>query len=54
MWKYWFGIVLSFFVAVLPFLGFPRGMKDTFYVLCGIVLVAIFFMLSKDKVNSER
>ncbi len=54
MWKYWFGIVLSLFVALLPFLGFPRSMKDIFYVLCGIALVAIFFMLSKDRVRGEK
>ncbi|MBI3633469.1 MAG: hypothetical protein HY226_04215 [Candidatus Vogelbacteria bacterium] len=54
MWKYWFGIVLSVLVALMPFLGFPRGMKDIMYMLFGIILIVIFFSISKDKVRAER
>ncbi len=54
MWKSWFGVSLSIFVALLPFLGFPRGMKDLFYILSGVLLAIIFFMLAHDKSNSEK
>ncbi len=50
MWKNWFGVMLSLWVTLLPFLGFPRGMKDIFYVLTGIVLIAIFFTIANDRV----
>ena len=54
MWKNWFGAMLSLWVLLLPFLGFPRGMKDIFYVLSGVILIIIFFMLAHDKVESEK
>ncbi|MDO8493187.1 MAG: hypothetical protein Q7S19_01435 [bacterium] len=52
-WKSWFGVLLSLGVALMPFLGFPRGLKDIFYTLAGIVLAAVFFMLSYDKADSD-
>ncbi len=53
-WKSWFGVLLSLWVALLPSLGFPRGMKDIFYTISGLVLMVIFFMLAHDKTKAER
>lgn len=50
-WKNWFGVLLSLWVAILPYLGFPRGLKDTFYLISGLILAIIFFMLAYDKAN---
>jgi hypothetical protein len=49
MWKNWLGAIISLFVALLPFLGFPRSLKDILYMLSGLILIAIFFMLASDR-----
>ncbi len=54
MWKSWFGVLLSLWVALLPLMGFPRGMKDVFYTFSGLALLAIFFMLAHDKTNADK
>ena len=54
MWKNWFGILLSLGVALMPFLGFPKDMKDIFYTVSGLTMLIIFFMFAGDRANTEQ
>ncbi|MCK5096434.1 MAG: hypothetical protein KAR24_03710 [Candidatus Pacebacteria bacterium] len=46
MTKKTLAILLSFLVAVMPFLGFPGSFKTYFYVFAGIVLMALIELIS--------
>ncbi len=54
MWKNWFGFVFSLALALMPYLGFPREMKDIFYTIAGILFAILFFMLAKDRTEASQ
>ncbi len=47
-------IVLGFFVSVLPILGFPQSWRDILYILCGLGIACIGFLLRADHLRSEH
>lgn len=51
-------IILGFFVALVPFLGFPPSWETALYVLSGFSIVVLTFLLRKDFVarspNGEK
>ena len=40
-------IILGILVALLPSLGFPKGMRDTLLVLIGLAIAIIGFLLKR-------
>lgn len=50
-------LILGIWVAVLPYLGFPRSWKDILMTLSGLGLIYVSFMLYKEfkaKQNKEE
>ncbi len=46
-------LVLGIWVAVLPYLGFPYSWKDILFLVSGLSLVYISFILYREKKASE-
>ncbi|MBI1975569.1 MAG: hypothetical protein HYS59_01050 [Candidatus Vogelbacteria bacterium] len=46
-WKYVLLVFLGFWTSALPFLGFPRGLKNGLFVLTGFVVVVLSFLAEK-------
>jgi len=46
-------IILGLLVALMPFLGFPREVRETVTVLSGLLIAALAFLL-KRKLAAER
>lgn len=46
LWKNWVLLILGFWIAVLPWLGFPRGLKDALFIISGICVVALAFVMT--------
>jgi len=40
-WKNWILLVAGLVTLIMPYLGFPRGVKDFFFVLAGLAILAI-------------
>ena len=40
-------IILGVLVALLPFLGFPKGLRDMLLVLAGLAIAIIGFLLKR-------
>ena len=41
-------VVLGFFVALMPFLGFPSLWETIFFVLAGVCIAILAFLLRKE------
>jgi hypothetical protein len=46
-------VILGVFIAVLPFLGFPESWRVVMYVVSGISIMALGFMLRADHLHRE-
>ncbi len=40
-WKNWILFTAGFITLVMPYAGIPRGIKDLFFVICGLTVLAI-------------
>jgi len=40
-WKNWILLAAGLVTLIMPYLGFPRGVKDFFFVLAGLAILAI-------------
>jgi len=47
-------MVMGFMVAIMPFLGFPGGVKDTIIAVLGIVIVLTGFLLGRRAKQDDR
>ena len=55
MRKAWILLVLSVWMAVLPYLGFPSSMKNTLFSLSGLGLAFFSYLLYREaKTDSEE
>ena len=41
--KNWIYTAIGIFIILSPFLGFPKTIKDTLYILAGLVIVWLTF-----------
>ena len=46
-------ILLSLVVAVLPFIGVPTSWKTPLYLVCGLIIAALAFVLRQELRNRE-
>lgn len=46
-------IMLSVFVVIMPFLGFPETFKTAFYVVSGLLLVILIEVISIQSSNKK-
>ena len=46
-------IALGLLVALMPFLGFPREVRETITVFSGLVIAALAFLLKRKLVAEE-
>ncbi|MEK7555665.1 MAG: hypothetical protein AAB523_00055 [Patescibacteria group bacterium] len=54
MTKTQFLMVMGFMVAIMPFLGFPGGVKDAGITLLGITVVLVSFLLGRRAKQDDR
>lgn len=47
-------MILGVLVALMPFLGFPSGWKNIFYIVFGLVIAALSFLLAIHKRSTRR
>jgi len=40
-WKNWILFAAGLITLIMPYIGIPRGVKDFFFVICGLTVVAI-------------
>ena len=40
-WKNWILFAAGLITLVMPYAGIPRGIKDFFFVICGLTVLAI-------------
>jgi hypothetical protein len=46
-------VLLGIFIAVLPFLGFPESWRVIMYVVSGLSIMVLGFMLRADHLHRE-
>jgi hypothetical protein len=46
-------LILGIFVAILPFLGFPQSWRIVMFVIAGICIAILAFMLRADHLRRE-
>lgn len=54
MTKTQFLITMGFIVAIMPFLGFPGGVKDTIIAVLGIAIALVSFLLGRRAKQDNR
>ncbi|MCR4306477.1 MAG: hypothetical protein NUV42_00755 [Candidatus Yonathbacteria bacterium] len=54
MTKTQFLITMGFIVAIMPFLGFPGGVKDTIIAVLGIAIAFVSFLLGRRAKQDDR
>ena len=47
-------LVLGIWVAVLPYLGFPFGLKNILFTITGLTLIYFSFTLKRELEKSEK
>ncbi len=46
-------LILGIFIALLPFTGFPNSWRKTFFVLAGLSVSYIAYLLYREKTNMQ-
>ncbi|PIR44944.1 MAG: hypothetical protein COV10_01925 [Candidatus Vogelbacteria bacterium CG10_big_fil_rev_8_21_14_0_10_51_16] len=46
-WKNWCTLLLGFFILILQFLGFPAKIDDWLYIIAGLGIVTLSFMVGR-------
>ena len=54
MTKYTIIIVLGFFIALMPFFGFPGSWKTVFFVIAGMSVVILTFLRRREITNEKK